>query len=126
MECRVLRIKADRLGEIGNRLVECTFDPVDHATTEVRRGAFRVESDGLSEVGDRLVLFARIPICLATAVVCPRRFRVEPDRLGIVGNGLVPEAEARISRAAVFVRWTVWIFKLRRRETGTSVDRGGA
>ena len=83
----VFRIDCDRLGDIGDRLVEFTFFRPRHAAAGIGPRVPGIDPDRLGVVGQRSVVFMQTVIVDATVVVGPAIFRIDPDRLGAVRNG---------------------------------------
>src|SRR5258705_10725107 len=85
----VFRIDCDRLGDIGDRLVEFTLFRPRHAAAGIGPHVPGIDPDRLGVVGQRCVVFMQTVIGDATVVVGPAIFRIDLDRLGAIGNGRV-------------------------------------
>ena len=83
----VFRIDCDRLGDIGDRLVEFTLFHPRHAAAGIGPRIPGIDPDRLGVVGQRSVVFMQTVIGDATVVVGPAIFRIDLDRLGAIGNG---------------------------------------
>ena len=85
----VFWIDCDRLGDIGDRLVEFTLFRPCHAAAGIGPRVPGIDLDRLSVVGQRCVVFMQTVIGDATVVVGPAIIRINLDRLGAIGNGRV-------------------------------------
>ena len=83
----VFRIDCDRLGEIGDRLVEFTLFRPRHAAAGIGPGVSGIDPDRLGVVGQRCVVVMQTVVGDATVVVGPAIFRIDLDGLGAIRNG---------------------------------------
>jgi hypothetical protein len=83
----VFRIDCDRLGDIGDRLVEFPLFRPRHTAADIGPRVPGIDLDRLGVVGQRRIVFIQTVVGDATVVVGPAIFRIDLDRLGAIRNG---------------------------------------
>ena len=101
----VFRVDLDRLGVIGNRLVELAFFAERRSSIAIRFIPFRSDLDRLGVVGYRLVGIALRLLSVAAIVIVASILRIELDRLRVIGYSSVVVLLGVVGEAAVAIRF---------------------
>src|SRR5262249_8107605 len=98
---RIVRVEADRFGEVGDGAIEIAHFLVRDGTLIVALGCPRFEPDRLVIVGNGAVIVALAAPRSGAVVQRTEVLRIEPDRDGVPGDGAIEVALVLIQARAV-------------------------